>query len=95
MNGVTLWRVNGSMECILIHSTRSFSHPCGLGGAFIVVTGVGFGSSATSYLSTLSGTATSALNGTLVECFGPVFSRSLGNMIGNSTLQLVGELCLF
>ena len=51
----------------------------------------GFGTSATSFTSTLSGTATPALNGTLVECFGPALSRDAGNVVGNSTLQIVGQ----
>ena len=50
-----------------------------------------FGTSATSYSSTLSGTATLELNGTLIECFGPHLNRDPGNRVGDSTLQILGE----
>ena len=90
MNGITIWRVGGSSECGLLHNTASAPGPCGSGSLFIVTTGTGFGTSAISYSSTLSGTATSELNGTLVECFGPAFSRDAENMVGKSTLQILG-----
>ena len=57
-NGVTIWRVGGSSECLLAHTSTS---------------------------STICGR-----NGTLVECFGPALSRAAGNMVGNSTLQIIG-----
>ena len=91
MNGITIWRVGGSNECTLLHSTASVPIPCGTDSPFTVRTQNGFGTGATSYSSTLSGTATFALNGTLVECFGPFFSRDAHNMVGNSTLQISGQ----
>ena len=90
-NGITIWRVDGSSKCTLSHSTAGAISTCGPGGAFTVTSGAEFGTTATSYSSTLSGTATSALNGTLVECFGPPFSRDPGNIVGSSTLQLLGK----
>ena len=92
MGGVTLWRVNGSSECLLSHNTVDATSACGPDRAFTARGVTGFGTSATSFTSTLSGTATSALNGTLVECFGPAFSRDAGDMVGNSTLQILGKL---
>ena len=83
--------MNGSSECSLVHNTASAPGPCGDGSPFTVGTGTGFGTSATSYSSTLSGTATLELNGTLVECFGPAFSREEDNMVGNSTVQIFGQ----
>ena len=94
MNGVTLWRVGGS-ECVLVHNTPSDPHSCRSGSPFIVSTGTGFGTNATHFTSTLKATANPALDGTLVECFGPAFSRGPGNLVGNSVLQILGELCLF
>ena len=92
MNGVTIWRVGGSSKCILTHSTASASAPCGPTSPLAVTAGTGFGmTGATSFSSTLSGTAIPTLNGTLVECFGPAFSRDADNMVGNSTLQIVGQ----
>ena len=92
MSGVTLWRVNGSSECLLSHNTLSATATCGPDGTFRARGVTGFGTSATSYTSTLSGTATSALDDTLVECFGPAFSRDAGDMVGNGTLQILGKL---
>ena len=94
MNGITIWRVGGTNECTLLHSTASDPVPCGTGSPFIVTPGIGFGTNATSFLSTLSGTATPKLNGTLVECFGPALSREEDNMVGNSTLQILGQYIL-
>ena len=90
-DGVTIWRVGGSSECLLSHNTAGTTSTCGPGSAFTATPGTGFGTSATSYSSTLSGTATSALNGTLVECFGPNLVRDPGNRIGDSTLQILGN----
>ena len=91
-NGVTTWRVDGS-DCLLSHNTAGASSTCGPTGSSFIARGVsGFGMpSATSFLSTLSGTATSALDDTLVECFGPDLPRQHGNMVGNSTLQILGK----
>ena len=91
VNGITIWRVGGTMECTLLHSTADDPSPCGSGSPFTVTTGTGFGTSATSFTSTLNGTATSALNGTLIECFGPALSRKEDNMVGKSTLQILGQ----
>ena len=93
MNGAIHWKVN-NQECLLPHSTVH-DRPCWSGSPFRATTGIGFGTSATSYSSTLSGTATSTLDGTLVECFGPDFSRHPGNMVGNRTLQIIGQTCIF
>ena len=89
-DGVTAWIV-GSSECTLLHRTAETPGPCGSGSPFTVTTATGFGTSATSFISTLSGTATLALNGTLVECFGPAFSRDAENRVGIDILQIMGE----
>ena len=93
-NGITIWRVGGSIECTLAHSTVGASSTCGPDSAFTATSGAEFGTSATSYSSTLSGTATFALNATLVECFGPDLNRTAGNRVGDSTLKILGE-CSF
>ena len=93
-NGVTLWRVGERRECALVHSTQSDPHSCWSGSPFIASTGTGFGTNATFFTSILKATAIPTLNGTLVECFGPVFSRGAGNLVGYSILQIFGELCL-
>ena len=91
MRGVTTWRVNGSSECPLLHRSTS-SSICGPGNAFTARSGTGFGTSdATSYLSTLSGTANLALNGTLVECFGPANNVDPGNRVDGSILRIIGQ----
>ena len=91
MSGITIWRVGGSNECPLLHSAAGAPGPCGSASAFTVAPGTGFGTSGTSYSSTLSGTATFPLNGTLVECFGPALSREPENWVGDSTLQIIGQ----
>ena len=92
MNGITIWRVNGGSDCTLPHSTAGLPRHCGSDNIFIATTESGFGvASATSFTSTLSGTASPTLNGTLVECFGPAFSRVAGNRVGNSALQILGR----
>ena len=83
--------MGGSSECSLLHSTASAPRTCGSGSAFTVTPGTEFGTSATSFLSTLSGTATLALNGTLVECFGPGLDRVAENTVGNTTMQVIGQ----
>ena len=93
--GVTIWRVSRSSECILVHSTVDAPRPCGSGSAFTARSETGFGTTATSFTSTLSGTATSALNGTLVECFGPGLARDATNTVGKSMLQILGQYFLF
>ena len=94
MNGITIWRVGRTNECTLLHSTASVPVPCGSGSPFTVTAQSGFGTTATSFSSTLSGTATPELDGTLVECFGPALSRDVNNMIGNSNLQIIGQYIL-
>ena len=54
----------------------------------------GFGTNATSFTSTLSGTAAPALNGTMVECFGPANNVNPGNLVGKGILKLKGQ-CVF
>ena len=88
-----------------MHSTMRDPHPCGSGSPFIARTETGFETTGASYFtSTLSGIATSELNGTLVECFvqhpedsgsnpGQPPCRNSENMVGNITLQIVG-MCL-
>ena len=95
-NGFTTWRVDQSSECVLVHGSIS-SPVCGADNAFIARSAVGFGpgTSATSFTSTLSGTATPALNGTLVECFGPANNVDPGNMVGNNTIQIIGQCMKF
>ena len=78
----------GSSECSLVHSTASL---CVSGGVFTARPGTGFGTSSTFYKSTLSGTATPTMDGILVECFGPLFARDAANIVGNSTLQVLGH----
>ena len=91
-NGVTTWRVDGS-ECLLPHSTAGASSNCGPGSAFTARGVSGFGiPSATSFLSTLSGNATSALDGIVVECFGPALSRASQNRVGDTTIQVLGNM---
>ena len=81
--------MNGSIECNLWHR-YNFSSICGPSDSFTARPGAGFGTSdATSYSSTLSGTATPALDGTLFECFGPANNVDQGNKINGSTLQML------
>ena len=91
MTGFTIWRVGGSSECNLLHSSTS-SSICGPGNVFTarVETGFGQGTNATSFSSTLSGTADPGLNGTLVECFGPANNVDPGNRVGDSILYIIG-----
>ena len=92
-SGVTIWRVGGSSECVLAHSRVDEPHPCGPDSAFTARWGTGFETtSATSFSSTLSGTATPELNDTLVECFGPDLSR---NAVGMSTLRILGQYHIY
>ena len=90
MNSVTTWKVAGIDECTLVH-TQTFPAVCGPSDTFTSRPGTGFRTSATSFTSTLSGTATPTLNGTLVECFGPANNVDPGNMVGNSSLQILGQ----
>ena len=92
MTGITIWRVGVDVndECNLIHRLNA-SRFCGPSDAFTATPGTGFGTSATSFTSTLSGTATSTVDGTLIECFGPISSLEPENKIGDSTLQTIGK----
>ena len=93
MSGITIWREGGNVECILVHRTTS-SVICGK--VFIARSGTGFGTSdATSFSSSLSGTAAPPLDGTMVECFGPASNVDPGNRIDGSTLQIVGQYVFF
>ena len=77
----------GSSQCSLLHSKANSPGPCGT-SPFIVTTETGFGTSSTSFSSTLSG---NALNSAVVECFGPRLARDAENRVGISTLQIVGQ----
>ena len=55
--------------------------------------GTGYATNATSFTSTLSGTADPALNGTLVECFGPEINVEPKNRIDEGTLQILSKYC--
>ena len=90
MSGITTWRVNGSIECILAHRSNSFSL-CGLSDRFTARSGTGFGTSGPSYTSKLSGTVDSTMNGTLVECFGPDNNIDPGNRINGSNLEILSK----
>ena len=90
-NGVTIWRVGGSSECLLAHNTAGTTSTCGPGRVFTARIGTGF---SPSFSSTLSGTASPTLNGTLIECFGPALSRDAGNRVGGSILQMSGQFVL-
>ena len=91
INRITIWRVNGSSSlCILSHTSTS-STTCRPNDDFRAIPGTGFGSNTTFYSSTLSGTATLAMDGTLVECFGPANNVDSENRVGGSTLQILGQ----
>ena len=82
--------MGGSSECILVHRLTS-SSICGRENILTARSGTGFGTSATSFSSTLSGTAIPSLNGTLVECFGPANSVDPGNRVASGTLRILGQ----
>ena len=87
MSGYTSWRVNGSYDSTLPHRSNT-TVIFGPNNEFTAKTGTGFGRNATSFTSTLSGPA---WVGTLVECFGPAMDLDPWNLVGNSTLQIIGE----
>lgn len=94
MSGLTTWRVGGG-RCTLLHS-ESVTDTCGPNTANSVFTATpgrafGPGTNATSFSTTLSGTANSILDGTIVECFGPAATLNLMNRVGDSTIQIVGQ----
>ena len=86
---ITTWRVNGSIKCALIHRLNA-SSTCGPSNIFTARSGVGYGTINTHYSSTLSGTATHALDGTLFECFGPDNNVDPRNRVNGSLLQIIG-----
>ena len=94
MMNITIWRVGRSSECTLVHRSTS-SSICGPSDTFTARSGTGFGTSATSFTSTLSGTATSELDGTVVECFGPANNVNLGNRVDSSTIQILGQFTIW
>ena len=90
-SGITLWRVGGSSECLLSHNTAGTTSNCGPDNTFTARGVTGFRTNATSFSSILSGTATSTLDRTVVDCFGPTLSRDADNRVGNSILQISGQ----
>lgn len=76
--------MGGSSELHLLHRNTGGANSGGPGGVFTARFNA---TNATSFSSTLTGTATTALDGTLVECLGPTLSR---NVVGNSSLQILG-----
>ena len=90
-SGTTIWRVNGSSNfCTLAHLSigKASCGPIEGSHAFTAVPGTGFGTSATSFSSTLSGPA---LDGTVVECFGPGATLDPKDRVGDSTIQTIGQ----
>ena len=87
----TSWRVNGSYDSTLPHRSNT-TVIFGPNKEFTAKAGTGFGRNATSFMSTLSGPA---WVGTLVECFGPPKDLDPWNLVGNSTLQIIGECVKF
>ena len=90
MNGETRWIMNGNIECALQHRSPSTTK-CGPDNPFTARPETGFGTNGPSYTSTLSGTATPELNGTVVECFGPAMNVNPGNRVGGSNLLITGH----
>ena len=95
MDGITTWRVGGSSECHLSHRSTPSSSLCGPENDLTARSGIGFGSNGPSFSSTLSGTATPALNGILFECFGPNNNVNPENRIGSSTFKIIGRDVFF
>ena len=89
-SGITIWRVGRRSECTLVHRSTSTSI-CGPSDTFTAVFGAGFGTHGSTFSSTLSGTLTPAMDGTLVECFGPGLARDVENRVGESILQILGS----
>lgn len=87
-SGATFWCLdNASSVCTLVHDNISDTNICrGFSAMFAIEN-----TSNTSFSTSLSGTATPALNGTWVECFGP---SHRGPIVGNSTIQIVGQYYL-
>ena len=95
ITGITTWKVGrgSDNQCALVHRVTNIAI-CGQGNTFNATPGAGFGTDGPTFTSTLSVTATHALDGTLVECFGPANNVDSGNMVGNSTLKIVGQCVL-
>ena len=91
ITSITTWRVGGSSECSLLHRNAGDTDTCGPGNVFMATAGTGFGTAAILFSSTLSVTATPALNGTLIECFGPGSGGDLGNRVGSSMIHVLGQ----
>ena len=83
--------MSGSSECFLSHRNPNGTDHCGPGNFFEAMFD---DTNATSFSSTLSGTVIVTLDGTLVECFGPGFPGNAANMVGNSTLHVLGQYML-
>ena len=82
-NGVTFWRLDGgSTSCILLHRDTSVTSVCNVFTAMFENTSTNF------FPTTLSATASPALNATLVECLGPAFP---GTIVGDSTIEIIGK----
>ena len=91
MSGITIWRVNGSSNLCTLPHVSTGTATCGPSNDLIATPGTWFGTNATFYSSTLSRIAATALNGTLVECFGPNNSVDTGNRVNCSTLWILGQ----
>ena len=87
-NAITLWRVNGAVGLCTLSTISTSSEHCGPNDAFTATPG---SVNATSFPSTLSGTADPKLDGILVECFGPDYNLEIGNRVGGSPVQIVGQ----
>ena len=93
ISGITIWRVGTSgniTQLALVHRLTSNNSI----GLFTAKPGTGFGTNGPTFTSTLSGTATPALEGKPVECFGPANNVKNGNLVESSTLQIVGKCFL-
>ena len=83
--------MNGSSDlCTLSHfSTGDAScGPIEGSRAFTAAPGIGFGTGGPSFSSSLSGPA---LDGTVVECFGPDATLDSENRVGDGTIQTIGQ----
>ena len=88
MNAITLWRVNGSRDLCILSQISTNPDDCGPNNA---ITASPVRENATSFLSTLSGTADPELDGILVECFGPDNNVNMDNRVGESPILIVGQ----
>ena len=88
MNAITLWRVNRTRGLCTLSQISTSSERCGPNDAFTASPG---SVNPTSFASTLSGIADPELDGILVECFGPANNVEIGNRVGGSPIQIVGQ----